>query len=131
MAPTHVSFIASTCNSSSANMNAVFFSSPASKMSDFITNVGILEHNETAGIRSVSLMSQINWAGHVFRMFDFQPRKIAIHGELSTGQQSKRAPMKKYKDYLKKYFVPAISTINNRNKPQGLATHQLPGRRLL
>ncbi|XP_037780222.1 uncharacterized protein LOC119576642 [Penaeus monodon] len=70
--------------------------------SDYVTNVEVLEQAEIISIEAMLLKSQLCWAGHVSRMEEHRLPKIALYGELSTGQRDRGAPKKRYKDSLKK-----------------------------
>ena len=69
---------------------------------DFVTNVEVLEQAKITSIEAMLLKSQLRWAGHVSRMEDHRLPKIALYGELSTGNRDRGAPKKRYKDSLKK-----------------------------
>ena len=70
--------------------------------SAFVTNVEVLERAGVTSIETMLLKSQLRWAGHVSRMQDHRLPKIAMNGELSSGQRDRGAPKKRYKDCLKK-----------------------------
>ena len=57
---------------------------------------------EITSIETLLLKLQLPWAGHVSRMDDHRPPKIALYGKLSTGHRDRGAPKKRYKDCLKK-----------------------------
>ena len=70
--------------------------------SHFITNVEVLERAKLTSIEAMLLRSQLRWAGHVSRMDDHRLPKMALFGELRTGQRNRGAPKKRFKDCLRK-----------------------------
>ena len=70
--------------------------------SDYVSNFVVLEQAEITSIEAILLKSQLRWAGHVSRMHDHRLPKIALYGKLSIGHRNRWAPMKGYKDSLKK-----------------------------
>lgn len=77
-------------------------------LSDFITNVEVLEQAEIPSVEATILKHQLRWAGHVSRMEDHCLPKIVMFSELSTGHRERGAPKKRFKDSLKK----SLSTCN-------------------
>jgi len=64
--------------------------------SDYITNVEVLERTGITSIEAMLMKTQLRWAGHVSRMEDHRPPKIALYGKLSTGHPGRGAPKKRF-----------------------------------
>ena len=60
-------------------------------MERFRLKLEVLEQAEITSIESMLMTSQLNWAGHVFRLEDFNLAKTAIYGELFAGQRDRDA----------------------------------------
>ena len=71
-------------------------------MSDYVTNVEVLQQAEITSIEAILLKSQLRWARHISRMDDHRLPKTALYGEPSTGHRDRGAPKKRSKDSLKK-----------------------------
>ena len=76
--------------------------------SDFVNKFEVLEMAMVTSIEAMLLKTQLCWAGHVSKMEDHRLPKIILYGQLSTGHRDKGAPLKKYKDTLKR----SLSTFN-------------------
>ena len=72
------------------------------KWQDCITNLAVLEKAQANSIEATIIKHQLRWTGHVHRMNDNRlPRQI-LYSELSTGQRRRGAPLRRYKDQLKR-----------------------------
>ncbi len=66
---------------------------------DLVPDTTILERADILFIEALLLKARLRWAGHVSRMSDTRPPKIALYGELQTGWRIRGAPKKRYKDF--------------------------------
>ena len=72
------------------------------KWEDYITNIAVLEKAHSNSIEANIIKHQLRWTGHVHRMNDNRlPRQI-LYSELSTGNRHRGAPLRRYKDQLKR-----------------------------
>lgn len=72
---------------------------------DYITNVSVLEKAQLCSIEAFIIRHRLRWTGHIQRMNNSRlPRQI-LYSELSTGKRPRGAPLKRYKDQLKKTML--------------------------
>ena len=72
------------------------------KWEEYITNIAVLEKSHSNSIEATIIKHQLRWTGHVLRMNDTRlPRQI-LYSELSTGNRRRGAPLRRYKDQLKR-----------------------------
>ena len=67
----------------------------------------VLKKASLPSIESILLEVQLRWAGHVTRMEDVRMPKAVFVSELREGKRNRGAPIKRYKDQLKRQLAQA------------------------
>ena len=75
------------------------------RCSNFVTKIEVPEQVKIPNIDAMPLKYQLNWAGHVSRMEDHRLPNVVLYGELFIGHRERGAPLKCYKDRLKKSLI--------------------------
>ena len=62
----------------------------------------VLARCKISGMQALLMKCQLRWSGHVARMQDDRIPKALLYGQLAGGKRSTGAPLKRYKDSLKR-----------------------------
>ena len=75
------------------------------KWQDHVLNEEVPKKASLPSIESILLEVQLRWAGHVTRMEDVRMPKAVFVSKLQEGKRNRGAPIKRYKDQLKRQLA--------------------------
>ena len=74
------------------------------KWQNMIPNTEVLSRCKISGMQALLMRRQLRWCGHVARMQNDRIPKAIFYGRLAGGKRSIGAPLKRYKDSLKRHL---------------------------